>query len=94
MGETGRGQVIVKITSAAVVLAGPTSQRTDAPNLTAFEISVLQWLSFGKRADEIAEILESNENAMKQRIFRIKNKLGANTTAGAIGIAFRSGLIK
>lgn len=62
--------------------------------LSAFDISVLQWLSFGKRIDEVAQILGATENAMKQRIFRIKNKLGANTSAGAVGIAFRTGLIK
>lgn len=57
------------------------------------ELHVLDWLSKGKKYDEIANLLEIKPNAVKQRCFIIKNKLGTSTLAGAVSLAFRKGLI-
>lgn len=57
------------------------------------EIEVLRWLSLGKRNEEIAQIMSLNDNHIRQITYRIRDKLGANTSAGAVGIALRRGLI-
>lgn len=62
--------------------------------LTEHDCEVLRWLSFGKRAPDIAEIMTTTVNAVHQSVHRIMNKLGASTHAGAVGSALRRGLIK
>lgn len=62
--------------------------------LTEHDREVLRWLSLGKRAPDIAEIMTTTVNAVHQSVHRIMNKLGASTHAGAVGTALRRGLIK
>lgn len=61
--------------------------------LTVSEVIILQWVSHGKKYSEIAQILESNESAVKQHMVRVLNKLGACTNSGAVAIALRKKII-
>lgn len=58
------------------------------------DISVLQWLAHGKHIEDIAMLMEVKETAVRARIGRIKDRIGANTLAGAVAIALRAGFIK
>lgn len=62
--------------------------------LSPMEMQVLQLLANGKHADEIAAELGTTKGTIDSCSHRIKNKLGANTSAGAVGFALRRGLIK
>lgn len=61
--------------------------------LTKHQIVVLHWLSLGKTYNDIAEILGRKPNTVWMHAHRIRDKLGACTTAGAVGIALRKGII-
>lgn len=62
--------------------------------LTPVEVEILQWLSKGKRYDDIAQILEMSTNSVHQQMHRLLNKLCTNTAAGAVGTAMRRKLIE
>lgn len=61
--------------------------------LALCELEVLVWVANGKRAYEIAELLQCKTSTVQQRIYRIMNKLGAATSAGAVAVAIRTGII-
>ena len=62
--------------------------------LTDGEVQTLNWLSLGKRAKDIAMIMECKTDDVYWRIKRVQEKLSCNTICGAVGKALRSGLIK
>lgn len=62
--------------------------------LTQQEIAILQWLSYGKTNRDIACIMRVSVSVVEQKVFKLKNKIAANTQAGAVGIALRNGIIK
>lgn len=57
------------------------------------EMDILLYLSNGKQYGDIAEILDISRIHVAQHVLRIKNKLGAGTIAGAVGLALRNGII-
>ena len=61
--------------------------------LSISEMDVLKWLADGKRYDEIAEITGLSLVAVQQKSYRIKNKIGAYTSAGVVAMAIRMGII-
>jgi DNA-binding CsgD family transcriptional regulator len=62
--------------------------------LTQVEITILRWLSVGKRYAEIGLIMGMTEGAAHIHVHRILNKLGASNATGAVGIALRKRLIE
>lgn len=70
------------------------TQKKKPTQLTEIEREVLKWLSLGKRFDDIAVLMSISVNAAHQNVHRIKDKLGANTSAGAVAIALRRRLIE
>lgn len=62
--------------------------------LTPLEMEILAYLANGHRPTEIAVFVGSNRDAVDQKIRTIKDRLGANTQAGAVAIAFRKNIIK
>lgn len=62
--------------------------------LTTRELEILQWLAYGKTMEIIAELLSTTPATIHMTITRLKNKLGAGTTTGAVCIAMRHGKIK
>ncbi len=65
-----------------------------APKFSEKDVSVLQWLADGKQISDIAELMKTQETSIRSRVSRIKDKLGANTLAGAVTLALRGKLIK
>lgn len=61
--------------------------------LTPLEMEILAYLADGHRVTEIALFLGSNREAVDQKIKTIKDRLGAQTQAGAIARAFRLKII-
>lgn len=61
--------------------------------LSRLELDVLLWLSKGKRYADISEIMTMSVDSIYAHTHRIMNKLGAGTSAGAVGIALRKGII-
>ena len=66
----------------------------NAFNLSDKEVAALSWLSHGKTHIEIAEILGVSHHAIRDRITKAFNKIGANNSACAGGIALRQGIVK
>jgi LuxR family transcriptional regulator, transcriptional regulator of spore coat protein len=63
------------------------------PTLTAREHAVLYAYSQGKRADEIARMLEIADNTVDTFLKRAEKKLNAKTPAHAVAKAMRAMLI-
>lgn len=57
------------------------------------EMDVLTWVANGKRYEEIGELLNCKPNAVHQRMKRIMDKFGTNTSAGTVAVALRNGII-
>lgn len=70
------------------------STQTRLPSdLTAREFRTFQLLSEGWRVKQVATIMEVCENYISQIICRGKKKLSAKSTAHAIAILFRKGIL-
>lgn len=67
--------------------------RERSVSLTAKQREVLKWLADGKRYEDIAEITHVCRATVASRVKAMMDKLGANTAAGAVAIALRSGII-
>jgi LuxR family quorum sensing-dependent transcriptional regulator len=65
-----------------------------AYNLSDKEVEALSWLSVGKTHVEIAEILGVSRHAIRDRIIKAFDKIGAHNGTGAVGICLREGIIK
>lgn len=77
--------------------APPPRPRPAAPvvvGLTGTEITILRWLSVGKRYADIALIMGMTEGALQVRAHRIMDKLGTPNATGAVGIALRRRIIE
>lgn len=69
-------------------------EQTPASIFSEKELTILEWISKGKRYEEIAEIMGISYPNVSARMVMIITKLGAATGAGAVGIALRKGIIK
>ncbi len=65
----------------------------EVTELSKREIDVLTWLAAGKRYEQIGELINCKPNAVHQRMKRIMDKLGTNTSAGTVAVAIRNGII-
>lgn len=61
--------------------------------LSAREREVLSWTAIGRRQADIAAMLGLSERTVENHLRRIRQRLGAATTAQAIGVAIRLGEI-
>jgi DNA-binding CsgD family transcriptional regulator len=66
---------------------------SDPSNLTARELEVLTWISLGKSAWEIGEILGIAKRTVDEHAQTAARKLGAANRTQAVAIAVRDGLI-
>lgn len=62
--------------------------------LTEEEVCILQMVADGYSCHEIAEHLYVTDSAIRNRLWRLKDKLKAQNTPSAIAQALRKGLIK
>jgi len=58
------------------------------------QATILVWLSKGKHGEEISELVGISTSAVYMHVQRLRDKFGASTTAGLVGIALRNGIIK
>ncbi|RTG14205.1 LuxR family transcriptional regulator, partial [Serratia marcescens] len=61
--------------------------------LSAREREVLSWTAIGRRQADIAAMLGLSERTVENHLRRIRQRLGAATTAQAISVAIRLGEI-
>jgi DNA-binding CsgD family transcriptional regulator len=62
--------------------------------LSKMQLEVLYWLSVGKRAQDIGDIMGITKWAVYLHTYRILDALGTSNAAGAVGIALRKGIIQ
>ena len=88
--------IVTKVRLCSGAHAEHGSSRVSAPSneMTDREHGILQWLAYGKKRSEIAELMDCSIGTVYIGMHRIMNKLGANTIVGAVAIAIRKGLIK
>ncbi len=65
----------------------------EGKKLTPRELEVMRWLSFGKTNEEIGAILNVESSTVKNHMHHILAKLCTPTRAGAVGHAYRTGLL-
>lgn len=58
------------------------------------QITILHWLSYGKRYDDIALIMDMKLNAVYQQAHLMMAHLGVRNAASAVGLGLRRGIIK
>lgn len=63
------------------------------PDLSQKEIEVLKWLAQGKSGWEISRIMGISENTVRFHIGNVKKKLDAVSSAHAVAIAVKAGVI-
>ena len=68
-----------------------TGGRRGEGRLSAREREVLSWTAIGRRQADIAAMLGLSERTVENHLRRIRQRLGAATTAQAIGVAIRLG---
>lgn len=66
---------------------------TATTELTAVELDTLRQLSEGLTAPEIAAKSYMSLGAINSRVIRIRSKLGANTQAHAVALAYQRGVL-
>ncbi|MNN59377.1 Regulatory protein SdiA [compost metagenome] len=68
----------------------PDAQKASEPHLSDREIEVLRWSADGKKAHEIAQLLNVSERTVSFHVKSAMNKLGAaNKTSAVIQAAMR-----
>lgn len=80
-----------RVTTSAVAI--DTAAAARARTISDRDRDLLKWLSLGKKGDEIAQIMGMTKAQVWQRAHRVMEKLGTETSAGAVAQAFRFGLI-
>lgn len=61
--------------------------------LSAKDIEIVQWASWGKTAGETAEIVGLSQASVRTRIFRAAEKVGAVNATSLVAKAIRQGWI-
>ena len=75
---------------AAERLAGPVGT-AGAPRLSKRESEVIRWIASGRRQADVALLLGLSERTIENHLRRIRNRLGASSTAQAIHLLMRAG---
>ena len=63
------------------------------PSLSSREVEILQWVAEGKSQQDIGDILSISHRTVEVHLRSGRDKLGALTTAQAVGRAISLGLI-
>ena len=71
----------------------PAHQRLRTGHLSAEDRELLRLLADGRRYEEAAVEFGISKKAIFTRVQRLKDKMGTNTTAGAVAAALREGAI-
>lgn len=75
-------------------VTGITATPPEACPLTQYQLVIIQWVSNGKRDEEIAAIMGTTAGMIHQHMHRIFNKLGVPSRTSAVAMAFRKAWIK
>lgn len=100
-----QGQVIYRTATASKALAQmmgsrhgvelePGSRPGFLESLSEREIDVLQQMAYGRKNQEIAEILCVSNHTVKTHVHRILQKLGVEDRTQAVVFALRQGIVK
>lgn len=71
-------------------LTGPITPAA-IPRLSGREIEVIRWIASGRRQADVALLLELSERTVENHLRRIRNRLGAASTAQAVHLLVRAG---
>ena len=82
--------VAVAAFQSAQRLAGPVAPAT-MPRLSARELEVVRWIASGRRQAEVALLLDLSERTIENHLRRVRNRLGAASTAQAVHLLVRAG---
>ena len=74
-------------------LAGPIAPAAK-PRLSGRESEVIRWIASGRRQADVALLLDLSERTIENHLRRIRNRLGAASTAQAVHILVRAGELK
>lgn len=85
--------VAVAALQTARRLAGPAAA-TAVPRLSKRELEVIRWIASGRRQADVALQLKLSERTVEGHLRRIRNRLGAASTAQAIYLLVRAGDIE
>jgi DNA-binding CsgD family transcriptional regulator len=94
-----KSSIISELQTAAVhlhdkvVRSHPLGRTLSHPVLSRREIDVLQWIAAGKTQQDVGDILAISSRTVEVHLRSSRSKLGALTTAQAIGRAIGLGLI-
>lgn len=70
-----------------------SDQKSTKPILSTRETEVLKWSADGKTADDISTILKLSQSTVNFHIRSFIAKLGTNNKTGAVGKAFKIGIL-
>ena len=85
--------VAVAAFQSAQRLAGPIAPAV-MPRLSERELEVIRWIASGRRQADVALLLDLSERTVENHLRRIRNRLGAASTAQAIHLLVRTGELK
>lgn len=91
---------VVSNVTARELLRGTPANEIDRPalrlyeNLTKRELEVLRGIADGEKQEQTALRLHLSVHTLKTYRARTREKLGAHTTAHAVAIAFRLGILE
>ncbi|MGR3272211.1 LuxR family transcriptional regulator [Thalassococcus profundi] len=94
-----KANILSKLQSAAVhlhdnvVRSQALTRQLTHPTLSAREVEILQWVAAGKSQQDVADILSISNRTVEVHLRSSRSKLGALTTAQAVGRAIGLGLI-
>lgn len=94
-----KAKVLSELQSAAVrlhdcvVQSHALTRQLTHPSLSAREVEILQWVAAGKSQQDIADILSISNRTVEVHLRSSRTKLGALTTAQAVGRAIGLGLV-
>ena len=71
-------------------LGGPIAP-VAMPRLTGRESEVIRWIASGRRQADVALLLDLSERTVENHLRRIRNRLGAASTAQAVHLLVRAG---
>ena len=82
--------VAIAAFQSAQRFAGPITPAA-APRLSGRELEVIRWIASGRRQADVALLLDLSERTVENHLRRIRNRLGAASTAQAVHLLVRAG---
>lgn len=82
--------VAVAAFQSAQRLTGPITPAV-MPGLSGRELEVIRWIASGRRQADVALLLDLSERTVENHLRRIRNRLGAASTAQAVHLLVRAG---